>query len=561
MICKIFSLFIVFFFALKLNAQTDSISKYSPPLNIPLILSANFGELRPNHFHMGLDFKTNGTEGIKLLAIADGYVSRIKISPYGYGKAVYINHPNGITSLYAHCSSLLGKLDSIVKLTQIKEQNFEIEIFLDENDITIKRGENFALSGNSGSSTAPHLHFELRDTKTETALNPLKFGFNIIDTKAPEIKNVKIYRLTEKGYRIKGKSKIIPVQKGKYGYFIGGDVLYAPSDFCSNEGGIGFAFEVIDHYNQSENPLGLYGSYLIVDKDTIFGQKIDSVSFESSRQINTHSDYEEFVVNKRKFQKSFKTNINSLPIYHNDELGIVNLKQNDTLNISYIAFDTKNNRSELSFKLISLPGIIGEPYHIQTNDYLLPDSNFIIKNNEVSFSIPKNCVYEPIPKKMKFIKGFSIGDPYAPIQKAIAIKLPLIEYKLPIEKYYISINSKYIPTVFSNGWLCAESKSLGEFTIKTDTIGPVITTLNFLKTDSILKKQILQWKIIENKSSLKDYDLYIDGNWVLLEFESKGSFAYYRKPKDLIGKHLLKIIAKDGCGNNSIWEKEIRFQE
>jgi len=121
-------------------SQTES--RYSSPLEIPLILSANFGELRPNHFHMGLDFKTNGKEGVKILAIDNGYISRIKISPYGYGKVVYINHPNGITSVYAHCSKLIGKLDSIVYATQKKEKNFEVEIFLQPNEIKILNDNN-----------------------------------------------------------------------------------------------------------------------------------------------------------------------------------------------------------------------------------------------------------------------------------------------------------------------------------------------------------------------------------------------------------------------------------
>jgi hypothetical protein len=531
---------------------------YHPPLDIPLILSANFGELRPNHFHMGIDFKTNGVEGLKLYSIEDGYVSRIKISAFGYGKVVYINHPNGITSVYAHCSALIGKLDSLVKITQEKEMNFEVEIFPKPDEITIKKGENFALSGNTGSSTAPHLHFELRNTKTETALNPLVFGFDIIDTKAPEIKSMKIYALTKEGYRIKGKSKIVPVQKGKYGYYIGGNMTTLPSDFCSPSGGIGLAFETVDYYDKASNSLGIYRSYLLNNKDTIFGQKIDSVSFDNTKQINTHCDYEEFSSNKRKFQKSFKTNSNPLTIYEFDNLGIIKVAPLDSIDLTFISFDSKGNQSKLTFKINILAGPTNNlPYFISKN-YLYPDSSFNISTKKEKIIIQKGTVYEPIPINIPLIKGTNIGTASSSIQKPISIFLPLPENnKVPIEKLYISSNSHYLTSKFVNGWLSAESKSLGNFSVKFDTIAPSIAPLNFMYSDSICKKMTLHWKITENKTILSDYDLFIDGNWVLLEFESKGHYAFYRRPKDLIGKHLFKLIAKDICGNVAVWEKEI----
>src|SRR5690606_39237333 len=155
----------------QLFAQNNAKFDYHPPLKIPLILSANFGELRPNHFHMGLDFKTNGKEGYNLYAIEEGFISRIKVSTFGYGKVIYIDHPNGVTSVYAHCSEFKGEIDSIVRITQKKEQNFEVEIFPKKNEIRVTKGQVIGISGNSGGSTAPHLHFELRDTKTEHALN------------------------------------------------------------------------------------------------------------------------------------------------------------------------------------------------------------------------------------------------------------------------------------------------------------------------------------------------------------------------------------------------------
>jgi hypothetical protein len=553
-------LFNILFFSNLFVAQTDSAFNYHAPLEIPLILSANFGELRPNHFHMGIDFKTKGVEGQKLLAIEKGYVSRIKVSPSGYGKVIYINHPNGVTSVYAHCSVFLGAIDSLVKLTQERNKNYEIEIFPSSSEIILEKGENFALSGNTGSSTAPHLHFELRDTKTETALNPLKFGFDIVDEVAPQINGLKIYSVSERGYRMKGKSKNIAVKKGQFGYYIGGNAAIISSDFCTEQGGIGLAFEVTDHYSQATNPIGIYGSYLVVNKDTVFGHKIDSISFESTRYINSHIDYEENSINKKKYQKSFRTKENNLSFYNHSDLGIIFISPNDSSEITYGAYDTKNNKSELKFKLKVLPGPLHSPVIYKKEDYLLPEKSYSQKSELCIINIPEGCLYEPAPKKIQVTPVLSVANASTPIQLPIQIKLPLKTNTVPIEKYYIAGNSTYLPTKFSDGWLSTECKVLGTFSVKYDTVAPLIVPLNFSTKDSICKKKLLTWKITESKTAIADYDLFIDGKWYLLEFESKGSYAYFHVPPALKDKHSLKIITKDVCGNESIWEKEIYFQ-
>ena len=309
LVCIFFSLSLTFSFGQSIPAEG-----YHAPLGIPLILSSNFGELRPNHFHMGIDFKTNNRIGYNLYSIEEGIVSRIKVSPYGYGKVVYIDHPNGITSVYAHCSEFKGLVDSIVRATQEKEQNYAVEIFPKPNEIKLKRGEVFALSGNTGSSTAPHVHFEIRETKTEAALNPLVFGFDIADSKKPEIRGLKIYGLTKDGYQHPGKSVVRTVKKGTYGYYIGADKVTVPASFCTETGGIGMAIDAIDRLDGAGNQCGLYGSILIIDGDTLFGQKTDRVPFESTRYVNSHKDYVEYSVRRKKYHKCFKTTVTNIYI-------------------------------------------------------------------------------------------------------------------------------------------------------------------------------------------------------------------------------------------------------
>ncbi|MBU2018064.1 MAG: M23 family metallopeptidase, partial [Bacteroidetes bacterium] len=235
---------------------------YHPPLDIPLTLAANFGELRSNHFHMGIDLKTQGKEGLSLYSIDDGYISRVNISPYGYGLTVYINHSGGITSVYAHCSELIGKLDSKIKSIQKEKKSSEIEVYFGPNEMPIKRAEIFALSGNSGSSRGPHLHFEIRDSYTDEAFNPLLFGFKIADSRKPELRHLKLFSLDENAFSMNGTKEYKIYKKGDQ-YVLDAPIQISPS-FFSKKGGIGFALSGVDFYDAYNNVCGLYGLKLSI---------------------------------------------------------------------------------------------------------------------------------------------------------------------------------------------------------------------------------------------------------------------------------------------------------
>ena len=401
----------------------DSTYNYHSPLGIPLVLSSNFGELRPNHFHMGLDFKTNNKIGYNLYSIEEGFVSRIKVSPYGYGKVVYIDHPSGITSVYAHCSEFKGKVDSIVRVTQEREQNFAVEVFPKPHEITLKRGEVFALSGNTGGSTAPHLHFEIRDTPTEAAMNPLVFGFDIADHKAPEIRGVRIYGLTKEGYRIPGKTVSRVAKKGTNGYYIGADKVTVPASFSSATGGIGFAVDVIDRLDGASNQCGLYGSILIVNGDTIFGQRTDRVPFESTRYVNSHKDYEAYASARKKYHKCFKTQENDLPIYLYGDNGVIPVQPGDQLKVKYIAYDVKGNESVLEFTTSIATGNANTADGLPIDlTYLQPGYPLLLENEDRHVEFGKATVYEPL-KMNQALLNTQIGKAPVPVHKAYQIKL------------------------------------------------------------------------------------------------------------------------------------------
>lgn len=554
---------ISFFFSAILYAQKADSNDYHPPLGIPLILASNFGELRPNHFHMGVDFKTKGTTGYNLYSIEDGFVSRIKVSPYGYGKVVYIDHPNGITSVYAHCSEFKGLIDSIVITTQKKEQNYAVEIFPKKNEIKVTKGEVIAISGNSGSSTAPHLHFEIRDTKTEHALNPLVYGFDIADHKKPEIRGVKIYGLTSKGYQFSKKSVKKAARKGNSNYYLSENKISIPAHFLSKTGGIGFAFDVIDRLDGAGNQCGLYGSILLVDGDTIFGQETNRVPFEATRYVNSHKDFYEYAHLKRKYHKAFRTEENPLPIYINESLGLFYPQPGKQYKVHYIAYDPKGNQSHLKFELNILEGPINKVDKIAVDStYLIPSGTMRVSKNDVEVDFGTTTTYEPIRIDPLTI-GKSIGKADIPVQRAYKIKVK--HNGIQDGKHYLDIltakgRHKSVNVIYDDSLLIFEPKYFGTYTIKRDLNKPSIIPSNFKSSTTALNNAVLRWKISDKETGINDYDLFIDGDWVLLEYDAKRATIRYEREMSFKGQKELVLIVKDDCGNVREWKKTMMFR-
>ena len=547
-------------------AQPDNNLNYRSPLEIPLIFAANFGELRTNHFHMGVDYKTKHVEGMKIFSVQDGYVSRIKVSSYGYGKAIYINHPEGVTSVYAHCSLFKGKIDSIVKFYQHLQESFEIDIELTADEIKVKKGQVIALSGNTGGSTAPHLHFELRDTKTETALNPLKFGYKIKDSKSPKLSHLKIYSLSKEGYIASDKSFKYKLSLTNSIYFPEQKTIYIPINFLPENGGLGFSFDAYDPYDLSYNKLGIYESKLIINDELMFETKIDSISFDHTRYINTYTDFHEFSNNRRNYHKSFKNLNNPLTIYNDKKNGIIKVKPGDTLNIDYQIFDTEKNKSDVSFKIIITES--NEKNYAVTNftddDFIdiNKPSYFFNKDSSIKIKAKENTFYEPISFKIKeknSSSDFTFGEKNIPIQKQIDIHIDINKLNSSIlNKYYLTVNDRYLETMISDSILSVKSKYLGDFRLKTDTFPPKIRQKNFTN-DNVSTYNKIRWEIVDTNSGILNYDIYIDDKWQILEYEYKNNTVTFNIPSSLKGQKEVKIVVTDNCSNIQVWKKKLIF--
>lgn len=535
---------------------------FHPPLKIPLILSSNFGELRPNHFHMGLDFKTQGKIGFNLYSIEDGFVSRVKVSAYGYGKVVYIDHPNGMTSVYAHCSEFKGQIDSLVRATQKQEQNFQVEVFPPKNAIKVKRGQVIAISGNTGGSGGPHLHFEIRDTKTEHALNPLLYGFPIEDHKRPEMRRVKIYGITKEGYRIPGKSVEKTLTKSGTNYVVSGNTITISPNMLTKEGGLGFAFDVIDRFDGAGNQCGLFGSRLIVDGDTIFGQETVRVPFESSRYVNSHKDYEAYQANRRKYHKCFRTQENDLPIYVKDAIGLVKSAPGKSHKVKYIAFDAAGNKSILEFTLkVNAGAISSSTWGVAGPSNIVPQESFSFDEGTCQIQGGYATVYEPMKiDSEKLCSHF--GESEAPVNRSYKIKVKVDgpeDGKHYLEMITAKGKRRVISVDYQDGWAIASCKYFGTYKLKRDETPP---TAKLVKYTSVIpaSARTISWTISDNVSGIDDYDLFIDGKWYLIEYDYKTGKVTFQKPSTLKGKKNIRMVVKDRCGNEKVLETALDFK-
>ena len=552
------------FFILTANSQIDYSQNFDfhPPLNIDLVLSANFGELRTNHFHTGIDFKTNGKEGYKLYSIADGYVSRVRVSPYGYGLVVYIDHYNGLTSVYAHCSQFVGKIADMVSSRQLKEQNYEIEYYPPKDSLKVLRGEVIALSGNSGRSFGPHLHFEIRETKSEMTLNPLLFGFNIPDHRKPKIRRIKVYALTAEGYRIPNRSKSYSVIEKNGAFTVPNDKITIPAEFTSAQGGVGFAFDAIDQLDGANNICGIYMAQLIVNEDTLFEQSMEQISFETNRYINSHKDYEEFHQSRKQYHKAFKTSHNPLPIYlDNNQTGIIKISPGEQKKINYLCEDVNGNRSELKFVLEIEDGIPGKAsdYYLKDKKYLYPDSVYLSMNDQHYIRLPLGVVYEPTPLIMADGTQFQFGQVDVPVQEYYNLRLPISNKTLTDEKYVVvnQQNSAFIGQV-ENDWLSVNIREFGEFSIVVDSIAPKILETNCFEGSTGQNKTFF-WKLADDVSGITDYDVFIDEQWQLLAYDDKTKRYSLKMLNEFTGSKVLKLKVSDGCGNTLVKSYSINF--
>lgn len=530
---------------------------FSNPLEIPVVLAGTFAELRPNHFHSGLDIKTQGREGLNVIASAEGYVSRIKVSHYGYGKALYITHPNGYTTVYAHLMKFSPQIEAYVKERQYHTETFEIELFPTAEELTVLKNELIAYSGNTGGSAAPHLHFEIRN-KEEIPINPMLFGIDTKDTTPPFVTAIYAYPIDEDAHvnnsNLKQKLRLIPLQNGDYSV--------ENIEAC---GRIGFGIVTNDRQDLAANKNGVYSIQTFVNGSKLYELDFSQFSFDETKHLNRLIDYQHYIKNRERVQKLFNDK-NPLSIIKSvSNNGYLEVKDSTSLVYKIRVTDYQNNESWLT---VPIKGVqkdniektmeVITPYHIEA------DQTTNLKEGMIAVDIFKDTFYDDLYLNFE-VSGdtLKLHEDDIPLQKSFKITFDVSNYKpLDREQLYIAKlvgRQKFPSYVGSNKEdenLTAFSKTLGTFALALDTIAPTIKPINFKDGSWLSNYRYLKVKIDDEFSGISNYRATVNDKWVLMEYDYKTNTLVHDFNDGIISdtKNNFKLIVTDNVGNNSTFE-------
>jgi len=551
------TLFITFLSTSFFGQKKYPTKDFRNPLDIPTVLAGTFGELRTNHFHAGIDIKTQRKEGLNVYAVGDGYVSRIKVALWGYGKVIYVDHPNGYTSVYAHLSKFGNGIEAYVKKRQYKKENYETgNIFPKKGEIPVKKGQVIAFTGSTGGFVAPHLHYEIRDTKTEKIINPFLFGIKVKDTIAPKIKGLIVYTLTDSSRVNQNTNEsLLSFKKIK-------EHVYTTNRITA-KGPIGFGINVYDQLNGAYNKNGVYSIEMKVNGHKVYHHNLETFSFKESKYLNLLIDYNHYSTYKKRFQKTHKVKRNQLKIYKNLlNNGVINVKTGFNYRVEIIVSDFAGNTSTLR---IPVKGVLSNAIFKQEKDttaYQISRGEFHKWSKKgITIAFPKNTFYNDLFLDFDVQDSIvKIHEPTVPLNKSYTLTFDVSKYteKEKSQLYIANINNKKYPsyqnTRKKKDKFYTTTKTLGKYTLATDNQKPVIYLKNFKNESWITKHDKIIVKISDKGTGIKSYRATLDGDWILMEYDlKKKQIVYQFKDKELIGaKHQLKIEVEDNVGNTNI---------
>jgi hypothetical protein len=566
---KLFSILALLLFTTQfLSAQNEYPKGYfRSPLDIPLLLSGNFAEMRSTHFHTGLDFKTQGEEGFNIYSIADGYVSRIKVQAGGYGNAIYITHPNGYVSVYGHLQKYSDAISEYVQSEQYRRKSFELNLFPPADKFLLKRGDVIGLSGNTGRSGGPHLHFEIRDARTEHPLNPLHFGFDVTDNIAPKAYSIAVYPLSNYSF-VEGESTVFisTIQNGK--------PVHNPIEAY---GELGFGIRANDFLNGSNNKCGLYSLELFVDSTLVFSYIMDELDFGEVRYILSHYDYQYKKEKRRYIQKSFVAANNKLSNYRNvKDQGIVEIYDDSIHQIEYVLTDAYKNTTKIAFQIQgkkpdNIDSLVAKNEYTQAMPCKIENT---FENEELQLIIPKNALYDDLffdYSKEDSVPGiFSslhhVHSDIVPLHRHVQLKIKAknLPDSLQSKALIVSVNGENGSSKmygasgeYNLGWVSTKVRAFGDYAVGVDTISPSIIPINIQDSAMMDQAESIRFKIIDDLAGITKYEGFIDGEWVLFRHDAKSNLIWYEFADNKISRgsyHNLLLNVIDDKNNEAKYE-------
>ncbi len=537
---------------------------FSPPLNIGLALTGSFSEVRPNHFHSGIDFSVQKKEGLPVFAVADGFISRIKVSPFGFGNALYIDHPNGFTSVYGHMKGYNDTITEYVRANQYKLKSFEVDLFPanKKEHIYVKKGQLIGYTGNSGSSGGAHLHFELRNTKTENIINPLLFGFNLPDNYPPYIDFIKIYPEDNNSYIVSSN------EVTRFNVKKSGNSTYrlATKDTLSLWGNFSIGAQAFDFNQNLSDRNGFYSMKMFVDSAEFFSLVCDSFSFAESRYVNATIDFSANYNLGSRIIKSRKLPGNHLSFLKSNKDGIVSFTDNKVHEISILVADESNNTVNLRFwvKPQKPAGFVQVPSIPEADTAVQFKYNKFNKfeTNDLKVEITPGCLYQDIKftyRKRPGSKGmFSeihyLHDPEVPIHNKIkvSIKATGLPQNLQSKALLVRIDREGDRSPaggsYENGYVETSTNLFDGYAIVVDTIPPIIRP----SSENAKSKSSLKFTVSDNFSGISTYKGEVNGQWALVEWDPKNKLMVYKFDKVANpGKNKFSLFLEDEKGNKT----------
>jgi len=559
--------FLLLFFVDHLAAQESVRSGiFVSPLDISLILSGNYGEIRSTHFHTGLDFKTEQVEGKSVYAADSGYISRISIQTGAYGKALYIKHRSGYTTVYGHLREFIPEIEEYVKRQQYRKHKHIIELYPDPEKFPVRRGQLIAYSGNTGRSSGPHLHFEIRNHSGEIPLNPLKFGFPVADNRPPRIYCMAIYPMdTHAQVDSTTGKKIILINKGGENKI----TLQRPVQVWGN---IGFGIETYDFLNGASNECRPLAVSLKIDHTLRFAYELDKIPFSHGSYVNSHIDYAEKMTSGRKIQKLFLDPNNKLNIYSKVlNQGICNFSDSLKHNVSIVVKDAADNQTSLSFIVKSVKYNVSQSPESTDSSVVATfyyDSLNVFENENIKIVVPKDALFDNIAFSYKTEKSNDslvsdihvIHNELTPLNKSyiLSVKPFALPHQLLTKALIVQVEKNNKLTAqggsYAKGFITTTVNKFGRFAVAIDTVPPEINPVTFVSKRKYAENQIISFQVRDNLAGISTYNGYIDGKWALFEYEPKSDLIFYKTDAARLTHdklHQLELIITDNKNNMS----------
>lgn len=540
-----------------LQAQNEA----TPPLDIPLKLSGTFGEFRPTHFHAGLDIKTQGKEGFKVSSIKAGSIRRIRVATTGYGKCLYIQHADGTTSVYAHLKKFAPKIESFIKAYQYEQETFVTQKFMKLGEMTVEQGEIIGYSGNTGGSLGPHLHFEIRNTKEETPLNPLQLGFEIPDSIRPIVQGLYRYKKDVNGLSAKTQ---IPLERVT-------DSVYQ-ADILRLGGTHAFGIRLFDRQDLSYNRNGIYKATVNVNGSKIFSYTFDKIDFRDGKKIDALIDYPTYREERIRVQKLFRdldVDYSFLP--KTAPNGFIEFTEDRAYQVEIIVEDYAHNKTYVSFYVEGKTDFpLAEKAPMQNPIH--PDQDYLFAFDQHEVYIPKNTFYQTIDLSVEEKKDtLFIANTTLPQRKGFELNVAIPKALDSLQRQQLSLaiydpkeekkekQLRYVWTAKKDSILQTKYAYPGQYILTKDSLAPSIKPLNFKDQQWMSNYKFLEIEVDDEFSGIKSYRATMNGQWILMEHEPKDNTLIYDFSDIEFDQTQLnfELEVEDQVGNQSVFKAKI----